>query len=148
MKKSRIILLVTMLLLVASTCTVWGTTRTVREERRGDTYTEFVGGQEARLCAVGTSSAAYTTMINTSSEQANRQLNAYISEYSYAEMDWTATKTNGSYVATGDSVNSGSITRNMNSYVVEYHHEAISALSPYQPQAIDDLTFIADQYYD
>lgn len=142
MKKSRIILLVTMLLLVASTCTVWGMTYTEEGHWRNEEYAETFRGEKTSFCAEATENQSHTTITNISSSSCH--MDAIVREY-----EIIGTQLNQSYnvgsKSFGGVVDSGYLNRN-NSNSRKYVHEATCYLSPYQMnQTVDVYKYTAFQ---
>ncbi len=144
MKKSRIIFFVTMLLLIASTCTIMGATINTEGYGYGKTYSKSYTGDRTVFYAAGTATQSYTTLYNnyTSSCHMDAMVRGYdtytgsIVDHSYA----VSTK------KIGESVHSGYIDRDYDNTRHRYEHTATCYLSPYQmSEIIDDYKYVLFQ---
>ena len=146
MKTKRLIFVVTVLILVASTCTVWGATYNGTDRQRDKTYVKYLEGNRTQLCAAGTSTYAYSTMYNEYTE--NCQVSVSVLEYSYFHETFVASSADASYLQPGYSMGSGSIERKISNVAVDYYHRGICYLSPYGGAQYESFEYIADQYYE
>ncbi len=147
MKKSRIILLVTMLLLVASTCgTVLGATYNGSEYKYNQTYEKTFSGTRTSFVAKGTSASpataiAYTKITNNYNSSC--YMDAYVYEYSYASGYQNHLYKVGTY-GSGVTIESGDLSRRYNNTSYYYVHEANCYQSPYQMVTVDSYKYTAN----
>ena len=144
MKKSRMILLVTMLLLVASTCTVWGTTYDDEGAHRNSSYTKKFDSVKTTFTAVGNNTQCYTTLYNKTSSGCH--IDAMVREYNV----YTGNVLNQAYnigtKGAGETIHSGYLNRNYTSSLYYYEHSATHYQSPYQmSQIVDSYVYTAYQ---
>ncbi len=149
MKKSRIILLVTMLLLVASTCcTVWGKSYSGEEYKYNQTYQKTFSGARTTFMAKGTglteaTAKCYTAITN------DYTTSCYMDAYVY-EMDMISGLVNYDYsvgtYGSGYTLESGDIARDYNNTRMYYEHKATCYQSPYQMTEVDTYYYKAKNF--
>ena len=138
MRKSRIILLVTMILLVACTCTVMGASVTTSERWHASSYSKTYKGDRTSVRVVGNSSNSYTQIYNDYTSSCH--MDALVREYHIINGVQNQAYNSGTK-SVGESVSSGNISRDYDNTSYYYVHEAKCYLSPYQ------MNEIMDSYY-
>lgn len=145
MRKAKLILTLTLLIVVSMSTLVYAKSVNERKNVRGTTYSERLDGTESIFVAVGESSRAYSTITNVSDYQ--RYLQVYTRVYKHGE-GWQSYEEKTGMVNSGLQLASIAIYRNMNSDIYEYAHSGKCSVSQYYSSAIDDFMFVGDQYYD
>ena len=150
MKKSRTILLVTMLLLVASTCsTVLGAGYTYNgcDYEYNQTYEIECTGERTMFKAKGTSASPATAIAYTSIKNnydSSCYMDTYVYEYSYISGYQNHLYKVGTY-GSGVTIESGDLSRRYNNTSYYYVHEANCYQSPYQMVTVDSYIYTANQ---
>jgi hypothetical protein len=109
---------------------------------RGNSYNRAVEGDVFNLNAIGTTEKAYSLGVNKASV-ARYISNISVEEYRYSTL--LSYKCMAGTVASGKSMNSGSITRSPEYISLRYVHKLKATSSEYAQDSLDSLTYTALQ---
>lgn len=135
MKKSRIILLVTMLLLVASTSMAIGATVDTNARWYASPYSKTFTGDRTSVRIVGNATTCYTEIFNDYTSSCH--MDALVREYHIINGVQNQTYNVGTKDV-GESVSSGNLSRDYDNTSYYYVHEATCYYSAYQMNQIYD----------
>lgn len=144
MRKYRIILLITMIMLVACTCTVMGASQTGEGKFRNKDYSKSYNGDRTIFCAAGNSTKSYTTIYY--SHTSSCHMDALVRGYNNYDGEILGQAYNSGTKAVGEMVHSGYLDRDDSNVWYYYEHKANCYLSPYQMyEVIDTYKYTAKQ---
>ena len=144
MRKYRIILLITMIMLVACTCTVMGASQTGEGKFRNKDYSKSYNGDRTIFCAAGNSTKSYTTIYNNHTSSCH--MDALVRGYNNYDGEILGQVYNSGTKAVGEMVHSGYLDRDDSNVWYYYEHKANCYLSPYQMyEVIDTYKYTAKQ---
>lgn len=146
MKKKRIFCAILVIAMLVGSMSVYAYSYSAEAKKRGMTYNIHKTGSNSTFYAVGTKTKLYTNAVNNSNTSI--YMKASVQRYDHSTKKYTRKQYEG-VIGQGYMVNSGEMSREYQSDVLDYYYGCETYYSTYNSSAMraDTYSYTAFQYY-